>query len=679
MDLKVAGPDRYKYFKRPLVPYVVNDLQQAIPSAAEDYQQMGILSQHETPNGYMASHYPPQQQQLQHTDRAMQRAMPTNFDYNATNNSYYNDGEYPNQNAGSKSEEDEEDYEGYVRDAWTQSDYRENEAQTEPFTPEYIVSHDEPNPEVLEMTELTFNDGRNGGQIGMEELKIIDKVRRRRKVEQELPLGTEKDAFDQRVKMLKQLEMEEWNEREVEIEEEQKEQLEMIRAILERREHEKEERNRERVESRRLMLEQRVSSKMKKFDERKQKEIRKIAKKYDNPEMRLNKRDVLLEYTFFGSKTYAPPPREGRITDLNPIAYEIRPALLTDPIGIDQVERKQIAKMMTSKGTQMEKSVRTPNEQPANSKERKVLEVHKHIENARRQIEMEKNRVDLRAEKIQALHEIYKAPPKIVRPPTPNLYDSDDEMSQEEDVHNSAILLQKLLRGRAVQCEFDEGKERSLALIRELQGVEEAKERERAAKRRLEMMRPAAEGRAQKESATTTTVVDYTSPRTVSLVVDAIQGRLISNALDYLAKEFIRAREMERIQQWAERAERERYRRVHEEFEARIVEERERKAREERFNLTISIYNETSDAYLHDILHEAVLAHARQKAMAKVQQITEETRTRTRHMDDEEEIREVVALFLIPQVQRELLRQKAEVEQAKVVKAIHDTLANVPV
>ncbi len=106
--------------------------------------------------------------------------MPTNFDYNATNNSYYNDGEYPNQNAGSKSEEDEEDYEGYVRDAWTQSDYRENEAQTEPFTPEYIVSHDEPNPEVLEMTELTFNDGRNGGQIGMEELKIIDKVIRRR-------------------------------------------------------------------------------------------------------------------------------------------------------------------------------------------------------------------------------------------------------------------------------------------------------------------------------------------------------------------------------------------------------------------------------------------------------------------------------------------------------------------
>jgi hypothetical protein len=53
------------------------------------------------------------------------------------------------------------------KDAFTQSDYRESEAQTEPYTPEYILREDDPNPMVLALDDMKFLSVENGGQIGV--------------------------------------------------------------------------------------------------------------------------------------------------------------------------------------------------------------------------------------------------------------------------------------------------------------------------------------------------------------------------------------------------------------------------------------------------------------------------------------------------------------------------------
>jgi hypothetical protein len=46
---------------------------------------------------------------------------------------------------------------------------------------------------------------------------------------------------------------------------------------------------------------------------------------------------------------------------------------------------------------------------------------------------------------------------RVVRPPTPS-FDDEDESDGEEDVQRAVLLLQKLVRGRAVQNVMFEGK-----------------------------------------------------------------------------------------------------------------------------------------------------------------------------------------------------------------------------
>src|SRR3989338_2775412 len=137
-----------------------------------------------------------------------------------------------------------------TKDAFTQSDYREMDTQTDPFTPEYVLREDDPNPMVLALADMHFETGENGGRIGLDEIKFIDKTRRRRQVEENLPSGTEKEQFDKRVQMLKELEMKEWEEREEEIQKQQDAEMEILERVLRQREHDREQRNRKKLEKR---------------------------------------------------------------------------------------------------------------------------------------------------------------------------------------------------------------------------------------------------------------------------------------------------------------------------------------------------------------------------------------------------------------------------------------------
>ena len=78
-----------------------------------------------------------------------------------------------------------------TKDAEVQTMYRESEAQTVPYTPEYILV-DGNIPEVLLLKDLTYE---NGLPIGQKEIEMIEQARAKRETEMNLPPFTDEASL----------------------------------------------------------------------------------------------------------------------------------------------------------------------------------------------------------------------------------------------------------------------------------------------------------------------------------------------------------------------------------------------------------------------------------------------------------------------------------------------------
>ena len=94
---------------------------------------------------------------------------------------------------------------------------RESFAQTDPYSPEFIVrsSVKKTPPELLALATMTFGSGL---PVGLAEIQMIERARIKRAWEAELPKVIDKVTFEKRLKMMEEMEMVEWKEREDEIE-----------------------------------------------------------------------------------------------------------------------------------------------------------------------------------------------------------------------------------------------------------------------------------------------------------------------------------------------------------------------------------------------------------------------------------------------------------------------------
>ncbi|KAJ3111548.1 Cilia- and flagella-associated protein 91 [Phlyctochytrium bullatum] len=95
-----------------------------------------------------------------------------------------------------------------------QTMYRESEAQTDPYSPEYIVPANAAPPELLALATLTYGMGL---PAGMAELEMIERARAKRAWEAMLPKVTDQESFEKRLRMMEEMELKEWQEREEEI------------------------------------------------------------------------------------------------------------------------------------------------------------------------------------------------------------------------------------------------------------------------------------------------------------------------------------------------------------------------------------------------------------------------------------------------------------------------------
>ena len=88
-----------------------------------------------------------------------------------------------------------------TRTVGSQSMYRESEAQTDPFTPDYITNPGQQDPEILELTHMKWGQGL---PASLEEIKLIHRMREKRAFEASLPPITDDASFELRKKMLKE-------------------------------------------------------------------------------------------------------------------------------------------------------------------------------------------------------------------------------------------------------------------------------------------------------------------------------------------------------------------------------------------------------------------------------------------------------------------------------------------
>jgi len=225
----------------------------------------------------------------------------------------------------------------------------------------------------------------------------------------------------------------------------------------------------------------------------------------------------------------------------------------------------------------------------------------------------------------------------LERPPTPQT----EEPDVDDDIENAAVLLQRLIRGRAVQNMMFEGKERRLELIQELR-AEEA---------------PGLDAEEQTAHEAELQLQEH-NERVVSTSLEALQAELVSTTLDFLSKELVRFREERKIAEMVRQVELTRRLREAEESGRRQVEMEKRDLEDAQWREVMRIYNSSADTYLSEIVSDAVEAVAARQAAYEVEfkeaQLDQAVaRIHGKHDEAKAVVLDLVSSFLFPEVDRQ--------------------------
>lgn len=389
-----------------------------------------------------------------------------------------------------------------------QTDYRESEAQTDPYTPNFILSKNDPDPELLLLQGLTHDNGLN--PVTLLEVQMIELQRKRHAVEASLPPATDEASMKLRRRVLEGLELQAFKMREAEIDRHREAKLETLERLLYERNEAIEYTNEQRVEAIRQENLLKRDKGIEFIQKKRLQTLRKLMKEraaYTLPGTD-RVRDIIKEYNTYSSKVYAPILRDGNVNDRNLMKTPI--LNVQDPVErlhtIDSLAATIPYKLLNVDTT---KASKVGSEALAGRM--RSQDVDKSLEIMDGVLRTKKSNNEGGTPKIEVRNPassgtILSKPRRMVeRPPTPRV----PEPSSEEEVEPYVVELQRLLRGRAIQNMMYEGKERRKDLIEEMK-LGESKAEDSQAKRL--------------EDIKTTTL-------------DAIAGELVSNMLANLSGE----------------------------------------------------------------------------------------------------------------------------------------------
>mmetsp|Transcript_28860 Transcript_28860/g.65224 ORF Transcript_28860/g.65224 Transcript_28860/m.65224 type:complete len:707 (-) Transcript_28860:117-2237(-) len=545
-----------------------------------------------------------------------------------------------------------------VKTVGTQSMYRESDAQTDPFSPEYYVVPNQV-PEVLTLTHLTYGQGLPATEL---ELQIIERTRQKRLFQQMLPPPTDEFNLEVRMQLMEAQEFRDWADREKQIKELQEKRLVLLQEALETRNQKREAAQDDKVERMRQRKEEERDRKLAACQRQRTKVLRKMQKERQAAEKTTRKRDVIAEYADFTSQVYAPLARHGHIPDSNTAKIEVQPADLATFPGLVQLERSLPPSLLRAS----DKHKKDPEKASKSSYERrKELEMtnaqKSAMESIKRELQQpsETDATGKGGEAATATGNLKKFHVRNIldRPDSPRL--KEDVLPEEEEQEAAVLLLQRIIRGRAYQNEMFEGKEKRLDLINEL----------RAAERYAETATTVEEKR----------FIDQLRHKAFEGVLESIQGSVISQTLDQLSKELLRFQQERRIRAMVKLAERERQLRQAQESGRRQAEERLREREDEMFRQIMGVHQGTVDSYLEEVLGNTVeqaaqsraLTEARLKA-AKINQVVDTLEASAQ--EPEVVVRELVHSFNLPHVQREVVQRRIAVENKRFSEAARGAL-----
>ncbi|CAC9533338.1 conserved hypothetical protein [Leishmania infantum JPCM5] len=585
--------------------------------------------------------------------------------------------------------------------ASVQTMYRDNEAQTDPYSPDYVIPEGAPTPEILGLQSLTYQNG--GLPSGKEGVELIQRLRRRRDVEASLPTGTDAASIEARYTALHELEEKEWAEREDHVAQLQQRRLERLRESLLAREVAREEANRRRLgqiksqyleslggkltslEMRRMAASKRGTDKMAQLQAL---GIGGAAGQTSEAGATLGipsttasmKRSTatsksgrakpsIATYSRYGTDGAPPQIEQSDITGGSSIDarlraarqafnYDIRPQLLADPAGTEVVDAERGARVdRVSPKTFVVPENEAVQRLPTLYQRREQERVLHSLEYAYNKLHPSEDAEGGKACEMtaQRVLELYRATPKLQRPETPVLRLDGDEQEEEQD---ACILLQRLLRGRAVQNDFFDGRERCRGLIEELQAASTAQKADQlaAAKRKEELLAAEREAEAQH-------------------IVGSALGAIVHDTLGFLSQELGRQQDMAALRRLQEEAEVVRATREAAERARRAEVRQQRDRNEAAYAAYMRATDTTLQCFLDDVTRSAVEETAMAVAV-EAERARQAAHPSPRHPATEEEAEDAVCDmldgFVIPAILDAIGLQGRELEKKAVAGAALD-------
>ncbi|KAJ3030495.1 UNVERIFIED_CONTAM: Cilia- and flagella-associated protein 91 [Siphonaria sp. JEL0065] len=628
-----------------------------------------------------------------------------------------------------------------TRTVGMQTVYRESEAQTDPYSPEYTLKPGQMPPELLALATLSYGMGL---PVGMVELEMIERARIKRAWEAMLPQVVDKETFERRLKMMEEMELKEWQERENEIKRYtecarleplfhikslkstkslwynrlQEARLEILTQVISKREKDNEQLNNEKVERIWQKKLQEREAMLDKIESKRVKALRKLTEKRSKIGNKIERRDIIADYANYGSKVYAPKARDGLFFDDMHSTLVLDIQEIEHYEGLTDLETTFQSKIMNDK-------VSLPKSKDLRLNPSARREMHLQEQLKLMDIKLKERKQATKAEeKPLRFQQRNEKPP--LRPPTPKI---KEPKAEDEDMDVAAILLQKLIRGRISQNLMYQGKERRLQLINELrtrhtikraiefkqnmQGPEgsgsssqeeldNALEGGKGGKGDRQQRKPRSRGYAEGGDEFSNEDGEFIEGEEFEVVLDdldspnwieklfesSVQAEFVGKTLDFLSKELVRLREERRISAMVRLAERTRQMREADETHNREVEMARRRKEDEVFRKVMRINQETVDSYLEDIVAGSIDSTASLQAKGHVKEFAEKVATLVQEMEKREKeiveevgepetstiVSDLVMSFLVPEVEREYIRNQIKQDQRKYLLAAHRTV-----
>ncbi|TNN12399.1 Cilia- and flagella-associated protein isoform 2 [Schistosoma japonicum] len=543
---------------------------------------------------------------------------------------------------------------------YVQTIYRDSETQTDPYTPPYFVNSGE-TPELLTLTSLSYKHGLPAGLFGIEKIELS---RKRREIEANLKpykdIVNDPIQVSKRHKILEDLESREWCFRNKEIRAMQTVRLHVLIQLLRKRTQRKQEVINKRLDQKWQECCAQKEAKLKTIKRNYIEGLRKLLKLRLSAKESKIKRDIIGDYAKPSSQVFAPLTRFGVFPDRSCEHFIVQNIYLSSYEGLIALEaslprylfepkiRMKLPEMYTKDGF-LKRDYRHQKE---------LAELHNY---------MKRTSVSTEDKTLRKPRFLQKIEKPIPRPVTPDIVPLKSEESENHEL--ATIILQKLIRGRAIQTEMYEAKDKRIELITELRSTHALLQDEQAQKKREKLQ-------------ILTRQEDYNHLIHQECIMENILGRFecdsLANMLDFLSKELDRLIEERRIHALILLAERHRRIKEAEESGTRQKEERRRREQDEVFKQLVKVHEETVDGYLKSIAGLAVDSTANCLAKEEIsklaQKIEHDVQLYELNRDElksDELAAELIHEFLIPYVNKNSYELNKERRQRKHLNAAH--------